>query len=128
MMRDAVERTGVHQEQIHISVAVVVQPAPARAVGLDNVGNFCVAELVDELNAGLDGDILEQIIRPGGNRRNDCQRWNRQGCRAGGTAGEMSIDRNGNQCQGQAGGTEGGDFAEETFVVHKKMPDAGVKQ
>jgi hypothetical protein len=82
---------------------------------------------VDKIDARLDGDIFEQIIRPGRNRRSDGQRGRRRGRRGSSGSTRVSFDRDGRQRQGQADGDDGADFAEETFV-HKKMPDAGSKR
>jgi len=63
---------------IHQPVPVVINPASARAVGFEDVRNFGIAELVDKIDARLDGNIFEQIIRSGGNRRGDSQRQHRR--------------------------------------------------
>ena len=70
---DAIERAGIHQEQIHEAVSVVIQPAASGAVGFEDVGDFRIAELVDKSEARPGGDILEQILRGGGNGRGDGQ-------------------------------------------------------
>ena len=40
VMGHAIQRTGIDQKKVHQSVAVVIQPAPARAVGFQNVRDF----------------------------------------------------------------------------------------
>lgn len=124
VMGHAIQRTGIDQKKVHQSVAVVIQPAPARAVGFQNVRNFCIAELVDELDAGLGGDILEQIIRPGRNRRRNGLRGGRRPRRAGGGPGGLSFDGDGDQHQAKADRGKGGDYADGTFAFHTIMQDA----
>ncbi len=110
-MRDTVERTGIHQEQIHQPVTVVIQPAPTRAVRFEDVRNFCIAELVDEIDARLGGDILEQIIWSGRDRRSDGQRRHQWARCAGDGFGELSFDGDGGQRQNQTNRDDGGEPA-----------------
>ena len=74
VMRHTVQRTRVHNIKIHEPVSVIIQPATAGAVGLNDVRDFRIAELVDKPDAGLLCHILKKIVRLRGERGRNRQR------------------------------------------------------
>jgi hypothetical protein len=66
-MRHTIERTGIHEIEVHESIPVIVKDRHSRAVGLDDVCDPRITELVYEIDARLAGDILEEIAFSRGN-------------------------------------------------------------
>lgn len=67
--RHPLQRTAVHQKDVHPPIPVEIQDRPARPVRFDDVGDMVVAQLVHEPEPRPAGHILEQIRRPRRNRR-----------------------------------------------------------